>query len=172
MPQYWSLLMSGVYRAADRPDLALAANEKAVELAPDDPLTLIGTAIEVLDERRDVRRAKELLKRATLEPMSDSVAKFVLVVDGMIATEEGNDPLAVEKLEAALKAQRRFAKGNAKSASLADVFEGRLALAKAMAGDLKAARKHFLRAEPRLRARGYDKLLARCQQALDRSRAR
>ncbi|HEV3345118.1 MAG TPA: hypothetical protein VG125_32375 [Pirellulales bacterium] len=161
--KFWSMFMASVYRVANRPDLALAAREKALELAPDDPVVLIDTAVNVLDELRDAPRARYLLERATRQPVSDIAAKFVLVVEGMIATEEGNARLAVEKLEAALKAQREFARGNPTSASVADVVEGRLALAKAMAGDLEAARKHFQRAEPRLRVQHHDKLLARCQ---------
>ncbi len=98
--------------------------------------------------------------------MSDVAEPLTAMAEGMIALEEGNARLAVEKLEPALRCQRRFAKGNPASAAAADVLEARLALAKAMAGDLDAAREHFRRAEPRLRALKSERLLARCQQAI------
>lgn len=82
--------------------------------------------------RGDVFRAKDLLLRARQQPLSDLADAFVWMAEGIIAQEEGNLQLAVEKLEQALVSKRRYAKGNPSSAAVADCLEGRLALAKAL----------------------------------------
>ncbi|HEV3339777.1 MAG TPA: hypothetical protein VG125_05455 [Pirellulales bacterium] len=163
--RFWTLLAT-VYRIAEQDDLCIAAYEKALELAPDDPTISIGLANTLLDKRGDVRRAKGLLQSAKQQPLSDLAEPFFAMAEGMIALEEGNVRSAIEQLEAAYLPTRQFAKGNPSSAAAADLLEGRLALAKAMAGDLDAARKHFRRAERRLRALKQDKLRTRCQQVL------
>lgn len=163
--RFWTLLAT-VYRIADQDDLVIAAYEQALEIAPDDPATMIGLANTLLEEREDVTRAKELLQRAKQQPLSDLADAFVWMAEGTIAQAEGNIRLAVERFEQALVCKRRYAKGHPSSAAVADLLEGRLALAKALAGDLDAGRRHFLRAEPRLRALKQKKLLTRCQQKL------
>ncbi|HUY92655.1 MAG TPA: hypothetical protein VMV10_28200 [Pirellulales bacterium] len=164
--KFWSLLMASVYRSSNQRDMALSALEKALEHAPDDPAVLLDLAGALLDEQRDVGRAKELWQHAMQQPMSDLAQKFALAVEGMIALAEGHAQLAVERLETAFRAQQAFAKANATAAAAADIMEARLALAQAKAGDLEAARKHFRRAEPRLRALQHDKLLARCERVI------
>ena len=164
--KFWSLLMASAYRSANQRDMALAAQEKALDYAPDDPTVLIDLAGAVLDERRDVARAKELLAHAMKQPMSDMAAQFAQGVEGAIALEEGNARLAVEKFEKAYREKRALARSNGQAGAAADILAARLALALAAVGDLDAARMHFRRAEPRLRAIQLDKLLARCQQAL------
>ncbi|HVW39485.1 MAG TPA: hypothetical protein VHB99_19340, partial [Pirellulales bacterium] len=154
------------YRSANQRDMALAAQEKALECAPDDPIVRIDLAVAVLDEHRDVVRAKELLAHARKQPMSDLAAQFAQGAEGAIALEEGNVRLAIERLEAALRAKRALARSNGQSAAAADILAARLAVALAANGDLEAAQAHFRQAEPRLRAIQHDKLLARCQQAL------
>lgn len=163
--RFWTLLAT-VYRIADQDDLVIAAYEQALDIAPDDPTIMIGLANNLLEKREDVSRAKDLLRQAKLQPLSDLADAFVEMAEGTIAQTEGNLPLAVEKLERALVHKRRYAKGHPSSAAVADLLEGRLALAKALAGDLDAARRHFRRAEPRLRALKQKKLLTRCQQTL------
>lgn len=164
--QYWSLLMCAVHSAAGQEELELAAHEKAAELAPDSPLALIGLAVMLLGMTTEVGRAKQLLERARRQPLSDLASNFAAMAEGMVALEEGNAALAVEQLEAALRRHREFARANPQSAATADLIEARLAVAKALAGDFTAARKHFRRAEPRLRALKKQRLLERCQRAL------
>ena len=163
---FWTY-MASVYRAAGQRDLAFEAQEKAFECGPDDPAYMIGLANGLLHEQRDVGRARQLLERAAQLPISDLAQSFLLKGEGILALEEGNARRAIERLEDSLRRNRPFARGNPASAAAADVIEGWLALAKAMAGDLAAARRHFRRAEPRLRAKKLDKLLARCQAAVD-----
>lgn len=165
MVRFWPML-AGVYRVAKEDELAVSAYEQALELAPHDPAVLVGLANALLDIRGDAHRAKDLVNRARQQPLSDVAEPLTAMAEGMIALEEGNSRLAIEKLEPALRCQRRFAKGHPTSAAAADLIEGKLALAKAMAGDLEAAREHFRRAEPRLRALKSERLLARCQQAI------
>lgn len=163
--RFWTLLAT-IYRIAKEDDLTISAYEQALELAPHDPAVLVGLANALLDIRGDAHRAKELVNRARQQPLSDVAEPLTAMAEGMIALEEGNTRLAIEKLEPALRCQRRFAKGLPISAAAADMIEGKLALAKAMAGDLETARDHFRRAEPRLRALKSDRLLARCRKAI------
>lgn len=128
---------------------------------------MIGLANNLLHEKRDVDRARQLLEPAAQHPISDLAQSFLLMGEGIVAIDEGNARRATERLEDSLRRARPFARANPTSAATADVIEGWLALAKAMSGDLAAARRHFRRAEPRLRAKKMDKLLARCQAALD-----
>ncbi|HEX7447737.1 MAG TPA: hypothetical protein VF306_09345 [Pirellulales bacterium] len=165
MVRFWPML-AGVYRVAKEDELAVSAYEQALELAPHDPAVLVGLANALLDIRGDAHRASELVNRARQQPLSDVAEPLTAMAEGMIAIEDGNSRLAIAKLEPALRCQRRFAKGHPTSAAAADMIEGKLALAKAMAGDLEAARDHFRRAEPRLRALKSERLLARCQQAI------
>jgi tetratricopeptide (TPR) repeat protein len=164
---FW-IRMASVYRAASQRELALEALEKALECAPDDPVHMIGLANGLLHEQRDADRARRLLQRAAQHPISDQAQAFFLMGEGIVAIEEGDARRAIERLEDSLRRKRPFARANPASAAAADVIEGWLALAKVMSGDLTAARRHFRRAEPRLRAKKIDKLLARCQAALGR----
>lgn len=160
----WSARAS-VYWTASQYDQAIELREKTLECAPDDPVMLLNLADELLVLGRDTDRARQLVERAGGIAMSDKMRAYLMKVEGIIALEAGDVCLAVERLEDAQRRLRRFT--NPLSASSVDLIDGWLALAKALSGDLAAAREHFGRAEPRLRAKKMDKLLARCQAALD-----
>lgn len=159
----WSARASAYWTAAQY-DQAIELREKTIECAPDDPVMLLNLADELLVLGRDTDRARQLIERARELAMSDKMRAYLLKVEGIIALEAGDVCSAVERLEEAQRRLRRFR--NPLSASSVDLIDGWLALAKAMSGDLAAARQHFSRAEPRLRAKKMDKLLARCQAAL------
>ena len=84
--KFWTLLMASAYRSANQREMALAALEKALEYAPDDPAVLIDLAGALLDEHDDVARAKDLLQHAKKQAMSDLAGKFAQAVEGMIPT--------------------------------------------------------------------------------------
>lgn len=159
----WSARASACW-AASQYDEAIELKKKALECAPHDPVLLIDLADELLVLGREADRARQLIERAGEQVMSDKTRVYLMKAQGVVALEAGDAPLAIERLEDAQQRLRRFR--NPISASAVDMIEAWLALAQAMSGDLAAARRHFRRAEPRLRAKKMDRLLARCQAAL------
>jgi tetratricopeptide (TPR) repeat protein len=156
---------SSVYWTAGEYDQAIEAQEKALQCAPGDPVLLIDLANDLLVRGRETARACQLVEQAAGQVMSDKLHAYLTKAEGIVAIEEGDALLAIERLEDAQRRLKRFR--NPVSAATVDVIDGWLALAKAMSGDQAAAQRHFRSAEPRLRAKKMDKLLARCQAALD-----
>lgn len=162
--RYWSGL-AGIYFAARRKDESLAAMEKACTLAPDDALVLADLALSLLRRRRDTDRAEELLKRARSHAVSDHADGMIQRVEGMLALERGNLQEAQRLLEESLRKESAI-KMNPLARATVDKIHASLAVCHALQGHRALARKHFRRAEPRLRALAEEELLERCHEAL------
>jgi hypothetical protein len=155
-----------IYSAARDRQQHLSAREKALSLAPDNPTILIDVAGGTVWLKGDVRRARELLERAKRYPIVDIAAPFLQTTEALIALETGDAEEARAKLEAALPEAVRLIGGNPIGRVAVDRIHGFLALAHAQTGNNRLARSHFRRAEPRMRALGWDDLLQRCEHAI------
>src|SRR3954451_22506675 len=148
---YWSQL-ADVFHTARLGDRAIECAEKAVEHAPDNSTMLIDLAMSVLRYRRDAARAKPLLARAREHEISDLVAPFLTMAEGVAALEDGRPEEARRLLEEALTGAERFRHTTALMGGAIDRIHVYLCLACAATGDHAAAERHFRMAEPRLRA--------------------
>ena len=155
-----------VYAAAGRRAEGLPMLERAAELAPDNPIVLIDLARAVLRFTGDTRRASGLLEEAKTHAISDLLAPFVTMTEGLIALKEGRAPEAVERLEAAGRAVHAFRHSSPLMGTVIDMNRAYLAIAYAKAGDMPTALRNFRLAEPRLRALKIDDILADCERAL------
>ena len=105
-------------------------------------------------DRRDVARARPLLAKAREHEISDLLAPFLTMAEGVVALEEHQPETARRLLEAAVTGAERFRHTTALMGGAIDRIHVFLCLACAESGDLPAARRHFRLAEPRLRAHG------------------
>ena len=162
---YWGRL-ANVYESAGLTDQVVASHRKAAELAPDNATVLLDLALAILRYQRDPRSARALLEQVKTHAISDFAAPFVLMVEGMAALEEGRASGAKLKLEQALAGVRPFVGG----CPLLEVFVAEmhayLAIDAAAHFEWASARRHFRRAERRLRAVHRDDLVRRCEDAL------
>lgn len=161
---YWSRL-ADVYHAAGDRESALDALEKAVEVAPDNPVVLLDLAALLLRQRQDTSRARQLLDEVRRHAISDMASPFLSMVEGILALEEGHASQAIGRLEEAMAGLAPY-RVNPAVCSVLSLIDKYLSLAYAACGDPAKGSHHFRRAEPRLRALGHHQLLARCQQAL------
>lgn len=162
---YWGQL-ADVFVGAKLPDRAIECLEKAVEHAPDNATTLIDLAMGLLRYRRDTARARPLLERAHNHAVSDLLAPFLTLADGVLALDERRPEEARRLLETSLAGAERYRHTTALMGAAIDRIHVYLCLACAATGDPAAAERHFRRAEPRLRAFAADDLVERCQAAL------
>ena len=162
---YWGQL-ADVFHAAKLGDRAIECSEKAVEHAPDNPTVLIDLAMSLLRYRRDAARARPLLERARAHEISDLLAPFVLMAEGVLALEEGRPEKARELLEDSARRAEPFRHTTALMGAAIDRIHTYLTLACAATGDPAAAEAHYQIAEPRLRAFETTDLIERCQAAL------
>jgi tetratricopeptide (TPR) repeat protein len=102
-PWFYRSMLAQVYDFATRRDEAIAQLEQAVELAPDNATMLLSLARSVIWQKRDVRRARELLSRARAHALSDMTSPFADLVEGVILLEAGQPRDALPILEAAHK---------------------------------------------------------------------
>jgi hypothetical protein len=98
---YWSRLAE-VCNAAHHRDQAMAAIEKAAELAPDNAVVLLDFANQLLGYRRDASRAKLLINRVRTHKISDMLHPLLTMTDGMLELEENRPRKAVQCLEKSL----------------------------------------------------------------------
>ncbi len=162
---YWGRL-GDVYFAAGKPEMIVPAQEKALELAPDNPTVLLDLAMSLVRWRGDAARARDLLRQARTHALSDVLEVFSYAIEGMIELEDGNPAQARSLLEQTLDALTPFRHATPLIGSAIDRTCAYLALACAAAGDGKQAAGYYRRAEPRLHALRSTDLIVRCQQAL------
>jgi len=162
---YWGQL-ADVFHAAKLGDRAIECGEKAVEHAPDNPTVLLDLAMALLRYRRDAARARPLMERARTHEISDLLAPFVLMAEGVLALEENRPERARELLEESARRAEPLRHTTALMGSAIDRIHTYLTLACAATGDLAAAEEHYRIAEPRLRAFDTQDLIDRCQAAL------
>jgi tetratricopeptide (TPR) repeat protein len=162
---YWGSL-ADVFHTAKLGDRAIECLEKAVEHAPENPTVLIDLAMARLRYRRDAAGARPLLERARAHEISDLLAPFLIMVEGVLAVEENRPEKARELLEESARLAEPLRHMTALMGAAIDRIHTYLTLACAAAGDLPAAEGHFRMAEPRLRAFETTDLLERCQAAL------
>ena len=162
---YWGQL-ADVFHTAKLGDRAIECGEKAVEHAPDNPTVLIDLAVSLLRYRRDAARARPLLERARAHEISDLLAPFLIMAEGVLALEENRPEKARELLDESARLAEPFRHTTALMGAAIDRVHTYLTLACAATGDLAAAERHFRIAEPRLRAFEATDLLDRCQAAL------
>jgi Flp pilus assembly protein TadD len=167
MPEwlYWARLAM-VYQATGETEQVIAVSEKAAELAPENPTVLLDLAAVLLRYRRDTVRARELLGRAKQHAISDTAAPFVVMIEGMLALEEGKFQPAIDKLEEAQKMMAVFRHATPIIGAVSDRTHAYLAIAYAKLGDKEVAIRHYRQAEPRMRALRADDLLRRCEKAI------
>ncbi len=162
---YWGLV-ADIYVAAGQHEPIVEANERAAELAPDNPTVLLDLALILLRYRRDTQRARALVHEVKKHQISDVLAPFVEMTEGILAFEEGHAHEAVERLEKALAEATRFSNSSPLVGVMLDRMHTYLALAHAGRRDYPTAQRHFDMARPRLEALRSDDLLQRCRQAL------
>ncbi len=162
---YWGR-MGDVYFAAGKPDMIVRMQEKAFELASDNPTVLLDLATSVIRWQRDAERARQLLEQARTHVLSDVLEIFAKMLEGMIDLESGDPARAQMHFEDTLAALFPLRNATPLIGAAIDRTYAYLCLACAAQDELRAARRHFHRAEPRLRALGSFDLLQRCEAAL------
>jgi tetratricopeptide (TPR) repeat protein len=162
---YWGRI-GDVYYAAGKYELIVPAAEKAAELAPDNPTVLLDLAMALVRYRQDAERARKLLKQARTHALSDVLAVFADVIEGMIELELGNPSQARYLFDKALAALTPFQNATPLIGAAIDRTYAYLALAHAAMGDRDQATRYSRRAEPRLRALKSNDLIDRCETAL------
>lgn len=140
--------------------------EKAFELASDNPTVLLDLATSVIRWQRDAERARQLLEQARTHVLSDVLEIFAKMLEGMIDLESGDPARAQMHFEDTLAALFPLRNATPLIGAAIDRTYAYLCLACAAQDELRAARRHFHRAEPRLRAVGSFDLLQRCEAAL------
>jgi tetratricopeptide (TPR) repeat protein len=163
---YWMYLvrLSDLYSTARDRESAVAAIEKAAEVAPENPVVLLELAGVLLIFRNDKSRAGVLLNRVRSHKLSDAMVPMLAMVEGVLAIEEGRALDGISRLEESLAGLTII--HNPLVGPVVAKIHAYLALAHAARRDLEAARQHFCLAEPRLRALREDELLLRCQEAI------
>jgi tetratricopeptide (TPR) repeat protein len=102
-PWLYRSTLAQVYEFATRRDEAMAQLEQAVELAPDNATMLLSLGRSVIWQKRDARRARELLGQARTHALCDMTSPFADLLDGVILLEEGRPRDALVLMEAAHK---------------------------------------------------------------------
>jgi hypothetical protein len=154
---YWSLLAL-IYRADRNWDEALAAHERAAELAPDKPAVLIDLAGALLRYKNDARRAKELLDIAMTHAVPRTALPYVASVRGLLALSEGDAKAAVDQFQETLKKADSCLQENAMTRFFIDQTHADLTVAYGRLFQTELGLRHFHLAAPRLRERGWDLL--------------
>jgi tetratricopeptide (TPR) repeat protein len=154
---YWSQV-SRIYAADRNWDRAVAVQERAVELAPDQPALLIDLAIALLRHKHDPRRAKELLDQAGTHAIVPIAFPFLCTAKGLLALERGDAREAVDQFLEALKKAHACLQDNAMTRFFIDQTHANLAVAYSRLLNSKLALRHFHLAGARLRERGWDLL--------------
>src|SRR5262245_7321238 len=162
---YWGQL-ADVFVTAKMPDRVIECGEKALEAAPVNVTVLLDLAMSLLRYRRDAAAARPLLERAREHAISDLIAPFLVMAEGILALEERRPERARPLLEESLRLAIPLRHTTAMMGSAIDRIHTYLCLACAANGDLPAAEAHFRTAEPRLRAFAADDLIERCEAAL------
>jgi tetratricopeptide (TPR) repeat protein len=162
---YWGRI-GDVYYAAGKYELIVPANEKAAELAPDNPTVLLDLAMALVRYRQDAVRARKLLQQARTHALSDVLVIFAEVIEGMIELESGNPSQARYLFDKSLAALAPFRNATPLIGAAIDRTYGYLCLAYAAMGDRDQALQYYRRAEPRMRALRSDDLIDRCEAAL------
>lgn len=162
---YWSRLPD-LYSAAGQPDRIIVSLERAESLAPKNATVLLDLALAVLRYRRDADRGRVLIDRAKSHAISDVLAVFVELAEGMWSLEVGNATEAKRRLEQSRQGQERFRNASPLIGAALARTDAYLALAESALGDRNAAKRHFRQAEPRLRALKSLDLIERCERAL------
>jgi tetratricopeptide (TPR) repeat protein len=156
------------YSAAGEWGEVVAANEQAVQLAPDYPVLLINLAIAHLRISRDAGRAKELLDRAKAHPLTPLMNPYVAHAEGLLALAQGDANVARNHFESALKEAKKLVVGDPVGRFKIDLIHADLAVAFGRLGDTKQALWHYRRAGPRLQAWKWVDLLQQCEEAIGR----
>jgi tetratricopeptide (TPR) repeat protein len=149
---YWGRI-GDVYYAGGKYELIVPAQEKAAEMAPDNPTVLLDLA-------------RKLLQQARTHALSDVLAIFAELIEGMIELESGNPSQARYLFDKALAALAPFRNATPLIGAAIDRTYAYLALAYAALGDVDQAAQYYRRAEPRLRALKSNDLIDRCEAAL------
>jgi tetratricopeptide (TPR) repeat protein len=163
---YWGRI-GDVYYAAQKYELIVPAAEKAAELAPDNPTVLLDLAMALVRYRQDAVRARKLLLQARTHALSDVLAIFADLIEGMIELESGNPSQARHLFDKTLSALAPFRNATPLIGAAIDRTYACLALAYAATGDRDQAERYYRRAEPRLRALKSHDLIDRCESALE-----
>lgn len=161
---YWGRL-GDVYFPAGRPDLILQSQRKALALEPKNACSLIDLAGSLVRFEHDVQGAKSLLAQVDPDEVTDLIRAFLDTVEGQIALEEQDHRRALECFQRSLKEREKWAVMPPMAQGI-DALHGYVALAYAGLGEMETARRHFKRAEPRLRIFAIKDTLERCQRVL------
>jgi len=162
---YLSRLPELYYAAGDRKP-ALAIIGRAAELAPDNATVLVEFARALIRYGNDLPRAREVLDRAKSHAISDILAPFVLMTEGMLALEMGRPAEAKDFFDRTVRGLEPFRGASPMIGSAVDSIHAYQALAFAAMGEPIEAAKHYKQAEPRLRALKSEDLIRRCEQAV------
>jgi tetratricopeptide (TPR) repeat protein len=162
---YWGRI-SDVYHIAGKDELIIPAHEKAAELAPDNPTVLLDLAMALVRYQRESERPRKLVQQARTHALSDVLAIFADMIEGMIEVEAGNPAQARDLLEKSLSALAPFQSASPLIGAGIDRIHAYLALAHAGLGDHRRAAEHYRRAKPRLKALKSTDLIDRCEAAL------
>jgi tetratricopeptide (TPR) repeat protein len=155
-----------IYSVLKQPDQIVEHAELAVQLAPGDPTALLDLAGTLLRYRPDLPRVASLLDEVRGHAVSDMLAPILQMTDGQLYLEQGKAHQARRELEQGLERWHALGMDEQLVGPITDRGLTYLALACARLGDKTAAREHFRKAEPRLRALDHTDLLERCAQEL------
>jgi tetratricopeptide (TPR) repeat protein len=146
---FFRSMLAQVYEFARRRDEAIAQLEQAVELAPENATMRLGLARQIIWQKRDARRARELLAQARAHALSDMTSPFADLLDGLILLEEGRPRdalLVLETTHKVFRARRHMPLGYL---PVEQAMLGR-ALAHAALGESDAALTLYSEVRPRL----------------------
>lgn len=165
-PWLFQSLLEDVYARAHKTDEAIQAAERAIELAPENATVLLNLALDYLEHRRNLPKARQLVEQVRSHALSDVVAPMFQIAEGLLALEDEHFQKAKLHLDAAATGLAPFRNASPLIGVFQDKTHAYQAIVAAAIGDVADAQRHFRAAEPRLRALRSDKLLGRCQQAL------
>jgi hypothetical protein len=161
---YWTLRATICWTGRERKQ-SLESFERAAQLAPHNPVTLIEYAIALLTVNRDIRQARDLLDRAAKHPLSDASMPARWFAEGVLALEQGFATEALMRIQEAIRFLRPFTRANPTALVALARMRAYLALALAAAGDMTAAERAWRQAQPIL-VRHEPPEFARCRELL------
>jgi tetratricopeptide (TPR) repeat protein len=165
-PWFYCLVVSQVYQAARDEPKRIEALKSARAEAPDNPTLMLALAMSLVLFKRDTAQAKELLAEAKKHAIADILQYQITIIKGMIALEGGNAKEAKQDLE---RARREAApiRHNEMFVRVDGLISAYLCLADSQLADYVAARQHYQRGEPILRALHFYDLISRCRLAAE-----
>lgn len=167
MPAWAHLtLLARIHAIAGERDSAVGYLQQAVEIAPNMPEALLELAQWEVREHRRPAAAQYYLDEARQHAIADVLEPIAKTVQGQIHLERGRLDAAGKLLEEAHGEAQRFGHWSPALRAVRDEISWTLALVHAGRGKLTRAKRHYLRAKPRLEAHGLTHHMQRYEDAV------